>query len=128
LHDTYGFSILEGFSVGTPAITTNVCALPEIIHPDKNGYLLHLQVNEYDEYNCWGPLYKRGGQEHWDFLDNTYNELAFQALNILIKIIDNPEDYEQISAGAIAQAHKVHNSQKTGERLDNLYSQIALTE
>ena len=118
LHDTYGFSIIEGFSVATPAITTNVCALPEIVHPDKNGYLLELELNENQSWRH--PPYQRGSQEHWDILDSTYDTLANQALNLLLKILDKSEYYEELSAGSIAQASNVHES----HLLDNLYSAI----
>ena len=122
LHDTYGFSIIEGFSVATPAITTNVCALPEIVHPNKNGYLLELEVNETQAWKQ--PSFQRGSQKHWDILDSTYESLADQALNLLLKIVDQPEHYRELSAGAVAQAANVHDSQKTSELLDNLYSEI----
>ncbi|MEM8722811.1 MAG: glycosyltransferase family 4 protein [Cyanobacteria bacterium P01_G01_bin.39] len=121
-HDTYGFSIIEGFSVATPAITTNVCALPEIVHPDKNGYLLNLEVNQN---NGWNQIYPRGSQNYWDRLDSTSNDLVAQALKLLQELLDSPNHYEQLSAGAIAQAEEVHSSEKTGELLDNLYTKIA---
>lgn len=121
LHDTYGFSIIEGFSVATPAITTNVCALPEIVHPDKNGYLLNLEVNQN---NGWNQMYPRGSQEYWDRLDSTFDNLVVQALKLLQELLDRPNHYEQLSAGAIAQAEEVHSSQKTCELLDNLYTKI----
>ncbi|WP_222427292.1 glycosyltransferase, partial [Hyella patelloides] len=123
LHDTYGFSIIEGFSVATPAITTNVCALPEIVRPDQNGYLLELEVNQ--NQNWTKKSFQRGSQEHWDILDSTYNNLADQALKFLQEFLKTPEHYERLSAGAIAQAYNVHDSQKNRELLDNLYSAIA---
>lgn len=49
LDDTYGFSILEGFSVGTPAITTNVCALPEFVN-SNNGVVIDLELNEFKNW------------------------------------------------------------------------------
>lgn len=120
-HDTYGFSIIEGFSVATPAITTNVCALPEIVHPDKSGYLLKLEV---DKNNCWNRMYPRGSQEYWDRLDNAFDNLVAQALNLLQELLDRPSHYEQLSAGAISQVEEVHSSEKTGKLLDNLYTNI----
>ena len=121
LHDTYGFSIIEGFSVATPAITTNVCALPEIVHPSNNGYLLNLEVNKQ---NCWDSMYQRDSQEYWDRLNSTFNNLVDQALILLQEFLDRPECYEQLSAGTIAQAERVHNSEKTSKLLDNLYTKI----
>lgn len=53
LQDSYGFSIAEGFSVATPAITTNICALPELITPGENGYLLEVPLNESREWKNW---------------------------------------------------------------------------
>ena len=120
-HDTYGFSIIEGFSVATPAITTNVCALPEIVHPDKNGYLLKLEV---DRNYCWNQMYPRDSQEYWNRLSSTFDNLVAQALNLIQELLDRPNNYEQLSAGAIAQAEEVHNSEKTGKLLDNLYTKI----
>lgn len=123
LHDTYGFSIIEGFSVATPAITSNVCALPEIVHPHKNGYLLEIEV---DENGNWRKKpFQRGTQEHWEILDRTYNILADRALELLQEFFTHPEDYERLSAGALDRALEVHDSRKSGELLDRLYSTIA---
>lgn len=121
LDDTYGFSILEGFSVGTPAITTNVCALPEIVHHDRNGYLLHLDLTE--DRN-WIQLANRENPDYWDILDNTYNQLTNQALQLILGILNKPEHYEYLSSGAIAQVRNFHDSQVTSQRLDNLYLEI----
>jgi glycosyltransferase involved in cell wall biosynthesis len=46
--DTYGFSVLEAQSAGTPVITTNVCALPEI-NNDEIGWMIKLTLNEMGE-------------------------------------------------------------------------------
>lgn len=43
-------------------------------------------------------------------------------MELIVNIVTKPESYEQLSAGALAQAYNVHNSRKTGELLDNLYS------
>lgn len=119
LDDTYGFSVIEGFSVATPAITTNVCALSEIVHHGENGYLLNLALNENRN---WVNLQDRASQEYWDILDSTYNKLAEDALELILGILAKPEYYEQLSAGALAQAQNVHDSKKTGKLLDELYS------
>lgn len=118
LDDTYGFSIIEGFSVALPAITTNVCALPEIVRHNQNGYILNLELNEDKN---WIHLSRRNNPDYWDILDSTYNNLVEQALQLIVEIVARPEHYELLSAGAIAQALNVHDSRKTSELLDNLY-------
>lgn len=122
LDDTYGFSILEGFSVGTPAITTNVCALPEFVKNNINGFVIDLELNKYKH---WIHLGEKQKEYYWDILDKTYNKLADKVLDHLIKVIDGQENYEQFSAGAISQA-KIHDSEKTNILFDNLYSEISI--
>ena len=128
LHDTYGYSIIEGFSVATPAITTNVCALPEFVHPGQNGYLLELELSKIRHWKSW--LYhaeELRSEEYWISLNNAYNWLAEQALEILVEFIQRPdkqEHYQQLSAGALAQALNVHDSQKRNESFDELYSEL----
>lgn len=133
LDDTYGFSIIEGFSVATPAITTNVCALPEIVDHGQNGYLLELPLNEtknwsyrdfYFESKDKASQSRRSSDEYWEILDNTYEVLSEKAVEFITKIIDQPEKYQKLSQGAISQARNVHDSQKANELLDNLYSEI----
>ncbi|MCF4970311.1 glycosyltransferase family 4 protein [Nostoc sp. CMAA1605] len=132
LDDTYGFSLIEGFAVATPAITTNVCALPEFVHHGKNGYILDLELNQYrnwvhiylDEYRDWIYQARRTTDEYWEILDTTYESLAEQALELIVKMIDNPDEYESLSAGALSQAINFHNSYRTNELLDDLYSEV----
>ncbi|MBD6619429.1 glycosyltransferase family 4 protein [Komarekiella sp. 'clone 1'] len=128
LHDTYGYSIIEGFSVATPAITTNVCALPEFIRHGENGYILELPVNEIRHWRNWLHGEKTKTDEYWDIVNSTYDYLAEQALQQIIKFLDRtdkPEHYEYLSAGALAQAQNLHNSEKQNELFDNLYAAAA---
>ncbi|MCC5597751.1 glycosyltransferase family 4 protein [Nostoc favosum] len=125
LHDTYGYSIIEGFSVATPAITTNVCALPEFIRHGENGYILQLPINEIRHWSNWLHGEKTKTNEYWEILNSTYDYLAEQALQQIIQFLDRSdkrEHYEFLSAGALAQAQIVHNSEKQNELFDDLYA------
>ncbi|WP_225892394.1 glycosyltransferase family 4 protein [Nostoc sphaeroides] len=128
LHDTYGYSIIEGFSVATPAITTNVCALPEFIRHGENGYILELPINEVRHWSNWLHGEKTKTNEYWEILNSTYDDLAEQALQQIIQFLDRSdkrEHYEFLSAGALAQAQIVHNSEKQNELFDDLYAAAA---
>ncbi|AFY79325.1 MAG: glycosyltransferase family 4 protein [Hydrococcus sp. C42_A2020_068] len=126
LHDTYGYSVLEGLSVGTPAIVTATCALPEIVRHRENGFLLHVDVNELNDLN-WlkpgDPTY-RLTDEYWEQLDRTYNDLSQQAFETLQLFLTDPNDYERLSQNAIAQIVQFHNVEITSQRLDALYDEI----
>lgn len=119
LDDTYGFSVIEGFSVGTPAITTNVCALPEFVHPEKNGYLLSMDLNQGRN---WTNLGLRGTSGYWDVLDETFDDLAEQALRTLRGILAEPERYETLSANSLTRVRDFHDADKIGRMLDDIYS------
>lgn len=132
LDDTFGFSVIEGFAAATPAITTNVCALPEFVHHHENGFLLDLELNAYrnwihrygDDFRDWVSDAKRATDEYWQILDSTYEYLADLTLEYLQSLIDNPQLYGKLSTGALNQAVNHHNAVTTGKRLDCLYSQI----
>ncbi|MEH1851007.1 MAG: glycosyltransferase family 4 protein [Nostoc sp.] len=125
LQDTYGFSIIEGFTVATPAITTNVCALPEFIRHGENGYMLELPINEIRQWSNWLYGEKTKTDEYWEIVNSTYDYLAEQALQQIIEFLDRTdkqEHYEFLSAGALAQVQNMHNSEKQNELFDNLYA------
>jgi glycosyltransferase involved in cell wall biosynthesis len=126
LYDTYGYSILESFSVGTPAITTNIAALPEFVHHNQNGYVLELKLSKYRTWHHLIDQSDTNSEKYWELLDATYNSLADNALQFLEEFIeraDSKEHYEHLSAGAIAQIENMHESRKVNEVLDNIYSQ-----
>lgn len=125
LHDTYGYSIIEGFSVATPAITTNVCALPELIRHGENGYILELPLNELRHWGNWLHGEKTKTEEYWEIVNNTYEYLAEQALQQIREFLDRSdkrEHYESLSAGALAQAQNFNNAKIQNELFDNLYA------
>lgn len=138
LEDTYGFSILEGFSVGTPVITTNVCALPEFVRHNENGYMVDLKLDRHgrweglaakdvdlklDRHGCWEGLAAKDSDRYWELLDRTYEDLAERTLEIIEQIIDNPSAYQPLSQGAIEQA-KIHDSEAANRLFDRLYMEL----
>jgi glycosyltransferase involved in cell wall biosynthesis len=127
LDDTYGFSVIEGFSVGTPAITTNVCALPEFVHHGSNGYLLRLDLNSERK---WSHLRNRRQADYWEILDSTYDDLAEQALRLLQETLTRftgSNTYEILSANSLGQVRRVHDAGKAGQLLDDIYTAAVST-
>lgn len=126
LHDTYGYSVIESFSVATPAITTNVAALPEFVHHNINGYLLNLALNQTREWkNLPSHNLKNSSEAYWEILNTTYNNLATQSLQVLGEFLEKPnkiDTYESLSAEALSQVKNLYDSRKMNEILDNIYS------
>jgi len=53
--DSFGFSIVEALSHGLPVVATNITAIPEMVKPGENGFLIDVkdfdvQSQEYFEY------------------------------------------------------------------------------
>lgn len=133
LHDTYGYSVIEGFSVGTPAIVTATCALPEIVRHGENGYLLNVEVDELNEIkwlgtksDIWNRIYKGllYTDEYWEQQNKTYNDLAQQTIEVLEKVSIDPEHYEQLSQKSIDQVNNCHNIKTISNYFDCLYDEI----
>jgi glycosyltransferase involved in cell wall biosynthesis len=114
IDDTFGFSVLEGLSAGTPCIATSVCALPEIVKPGVNGHLLSMQTNENGN---WKFLEERD----WEILDTTYTRLANETLDWIAGILEEPQRYEVLSSGAIEQVRQHHDIALASKRFDAMY-------
>jgi glycosyltransferase involved in cell wall biosynthesis len=124
LHDTYGFSVLEGFAGGLPAITSDVCALPEFVFPapaaNCNGFLLQLPK---DHRNCWSHVEESRSPDYWDMLDEAFESMTGQALAYLRTLAADPGELEQLSQAAIAGIEERHNPVLLARALDAIYSQ-----
>jgi glycosyltransferase involved in cell wall biosynthesis len=124
--DTFGFSVVEGLSVGTPAIVSSTCALPELVIHGKSGYLLDVEVNAENDIAFLRPasdVAYRGTEEYWEHLDRTYTDFAAQSLTILEQLTKEPSLYEGLSAGALAQAAQNHDAERMSEAYDQLYDE-----
>lgn len=118
LDDTFGFSVLEAMSVGTPAIVSNVCALPELVKIDENGIVVALPL---DRYRKWTELKSR----EWAALNSTYDLFAEQALAALVAIVDHPQRYVEMSKAACERVRVHHEAGTVGARLDRIYEEAA---
>jgi glycosyltransferase involved in cell wall biosynthesis len=113
LDDTFGYSVVEGFSVATPAIVSNVCAMPELVPPEA-GAIVRIPV---DEWGNWRDLKSRD----WERLNAAYDTLADQVLGELEAVLAEPRRIAAWSEGALDRFRRVHESRAVSARLDDLY-------
>ncbi|MBB3675745.1 glycosyltransferase family 4 protein [Modestobacter versicolor] len=118
VHDTYGFSVLEGFSVGTPALVSGNGALPEVVQDGVNGHVLDVPV---DAVGDWVHLHERS----WEALDALYESLADQAVARIEAFLDQPDGYPALSAAALARVREHHDADTVGAQLEQLYTAAA---
>jgi glycosyltransferase involved in cell wall biosynthesis len=117
LDDTFGNSVVEGFSVATPAIVSNVCAMPELVPPEA-GAIVTIPV---DAWGNWQGLGTREDRDYWDRLDAVYESLAKQVLAQLVGLADAPQQIAAWSEGALSRFRRVHESTTANATLDDLY-------
>ncbi|NCX95460.1 MAG: glycosyltransferase [Chitinophagia bacterium] len=79
--ETFGFSVLEAMSYSLPVIATRFNALPEMVVPGENGFL----VNNFFDNRISDVWYNAINTQAW--FDATYEE----TLAALITLIENPE-------------------------------------
>ncbi|MDB5044867.1 MAG: glycosyltransferase, partial [Deinococcus sp.] len=117
-HDTYGFSVLEGMAVGTPAIVTNAAALAEVVQDGVNGYALPVQLNSLGEYAQMNAT-------DWEVWDAFYEHSTQQILERLETLLDQRATYQEMSMSAIERIRTKHEAQQVGAHIEALYDQAA---
>lgn len=120
LHDTYGFSPLEGMSQGVPVIASTTAAIPEFVKHEQNGYLLPLSA---DAVGDWDQL----PYPSWDALDYVFSSMAESAIGHLRGILDEPSRWTSLSHGATSHMRQQHCAEVNGARLEQLYSSALST-
>jgi glycosyltransferase involved in cell wall biosynthesis len=119
--DTYGFSVLEMQAAGTPVITTNVRALPEI-NNNECGWIIPVTKNKFGE-----ALYS--------------NEQEFQNLSMEIEnglyiiLVDIMKEYQNSGINFIREKGKKsleriaaeHNPKNYGKFLENLICNASIS-
>lgn len=120
LHDTYGFSPLEGMSQGVPVIASATAAIPEFVKHEQNGYLLPLSA---DAIGDWDEL----PYPSWEALDYVFSSMAEAAIGYLRGILDEPLRWTGLSHGATSHMRLQHCAETTGARLEQLYSSALST-
>jgi len=117
LGDTFGYSVLEGFAHGLPALVSNTNALPELVRDGVNGCVVKLETNSL---NTWTDL-KRG----WEYTDAAYSTMAEQAATSVESIVNGEVEYERLSAAALQQWAEHHDPTNRDAHLDAIYSSAA---
>lgn len=122
--DTFGFSAIESMAEYTPVIGTSVCALPEVIYPGRNGFLLHLEQDELGEW-VRPDKSERLTEAYMQLYHDTIEALADEALETLKPLIGQPEQLAAMRADARYTAEEMFSADVAGRRWDDLYERVS---
>ena len=123
LHDTFGYSIIEGYAAGLPSITTNVCAQPEI-NVKGCGKMLQLPTGKMNTWLCVEPP-EPSSEKYWSSLDTAYRSLAEQAFKAVTAFYADREQIEAMSKAALAHVEATYNPKRNATKLAQIYDQAA---
>lgn len=120
LSDTYGYSVIESFAMGVPAIGTSCCALPEVIDHERTGYLVDLPV---DDMGVWAPLWAHdhNGSEYRRILGRTVKDVGMQVLSRLETLMRDRDLLETMSENAFWKAREGFASSIRDRELEAFY-------
>jgi glycosyltransferase involved in cell wall biosynthesis len=109
--DTYGFSVLESQAAGTPVITTNVDALPEI-NNDEVGWVIPLLKDRYGQA-------VRKSTENRETISTAIREGVYAALK---EALGQPGIIREKGIRALDRVARFHDPGAHAQRLFLLYA------
>jgi glycosyltransferase involved in cell wall biosynthesis len=119
-HDTFGYVTLEALAGGTPVICTATCALPEVIEDGTSGYLLSFENDQ--EVGKWSWIYRNADPDYVATYRDTLDRLAHELTDRLSAFWEGSrDDYEEMSASALARAEGRFGIERPRARLEKLY-------
>lgn len=123
LCDTFGYSVLESFAAGLPAIGTRAYALPELITPGVNGMLIDLDTDDAGE---WRHLFKmdRAGETYGRVFRRTMDMLSEQLVVAFRDLLDEPDVLSRMKEAAHRTAMERFEAKRQSATLDDLYERV----
>lgn len=121
-HDTFGFVALEALAAATPVIASDTCVMPEVIESGASGYLLPFESDL--EIGRWTWLYRQREAGYLDAYENATAQMADALFERLAAAWEGRQDYERLSAGALARARTRFNPETARLRLESLYERF----
>lgn len=124
--DTFGFSVIEGMAEYTPAITTDICALPEFMKDDFNGIVIPLPKTDIGEWKK--PDYsQRHTTSYAKYFSETTERIARNIIERLEPLIGDASTMKVFRKNARLTAETMFSTSKISPLWDDLYED-AITE
>ena len=121
--DTFGFSVIEGMAEHTPAITTDICALPEFMKDEYNGLVVPLEKDALGEWVR--PRYHlRHTDAYATHFADEVERLSLEIMDRLDPLIANPSAIHTLRKNARLTAEIMFSTEKISPLWDRLYEDV----
>lgn len=120
LDDTFGWSVVEFMSVGVPVITSNVCAMPEIVEQGVNGLQVRLDLQENRRWS--GLRLRQGSSERRAAVEEAWEILAGGIVEAALALHLDSDRLQHMSNAAVSYVKRVHDPHRLARTLEDVYS------
>jgi glycosyltransferase involved in cell wall biosynthesis len=110
--DTYGFSVLEAQAAGSPVITTDVCAMPEINNPSV-GWMLEVEKDDL------GVAVRRTAAERGRLSESIRGQLEAT----LRALCSSPHQIREKGIRALERVGRMHHPPTVARAVEALYDE-----
>lgn len=119
-HETFGFVAIEALAAGLPVITTDTCALPEIVEHGKQGFLIPMEND--DLIGKWRWIYQRDETGYDDAYQAHLTRATEHIVRHITELLEGRWSYEELSAAAVERAHERFDRDAARRSLETAYS------
>lgn len=120
--DSFGYVSVEALAGGTPVIATAMAAQPEIVEDGQSGYILPFDADP--EVGRWVWIDRAREPGYVEAYAQQSERLARALADRLEALAAARDDYERLSAGALAQVERKFNRDRARKRLETLYESV----
>lgn len=121
--DTFGYSIIEGMAHHTPAIATDVQAIPEFVRNDFNGILLEVDKKDTREWAS-PPYSERHTPAYETFFKDEVEKLVSQLMPRLEWYINRPQELLKLRKMARLTAETMFSPKVSSDFYDPFYERV----
>lgn len=123
LDETFGWSVVEGMSAGLPAITTDVCALPEIVEHGTSGW--HIKLELRADRRWAGLEHGVGSERRRAALAEAHEVMVAGLVQAAETFLGDPASVRTMGHAALSTVRARHDPGRIGRQLRQVY-EVAL--
>lgn len=122
--DSFGYSMIESMAEHTPVIASRLTAVPEVVAPGYNGFMLDLPTDAAGDWISPGYS-ERGTEAYAVHFREAMDNLALQMVNLLESMVGQRETLLRLRKNAYTTAKYMYSAKSQGALWDKLYERVA---
>ena len=121
LDDTFGWAIAEAMSIGVPVISTNVCAVPEMVKHNVTGFQIKLPLQRNLRWK--GLEHSQGSGERRQAVKEVYELVADRLAGMMQEFWEDTASWQVMSEAGIMHIRQQHDPRGQAAKLRSIYEE-----